>query len=129
MVAASVASRWVRAEATIAHRNQTLAPVMIEPCDRPVMFELTQTADLSHWSGATSDPAWRAFLVDVRRFVEAEGAPTSADAAAEAGLETRREPEPALEPQILDEAERRLTGFMGPIARRLVSDAARTAKT
>ena len=34
----SVASRWVRAEATMAHRNQTLVPVMIEPCDRPIMF-------------------------------------------------------------------------------------------
>ena len=65
----SVASRWVRAEATIAHRNQTLAPVMIEPCDRPVMFELTQTAELAHWRGAAEDKAWLAFLDDVRRMV------------------------------------------------------------
>jgi hypothetical protein len=28
----SVASRWVRAEATQAHENRTLVPVMIEPC-------------------------------------------------------------------------------------------------
>jgi TolB-like protein len=63
----SVVSRWVRAEATIADRNKTLTPVMIEPCERPVMFELTQTADLSHWRGSSNDPAWRAFLDDVRR--------------------------------------------------------------
>lgn len=65
----SVLSRWVRAEATIADRCKTLVPVMIEPCERPIMFELTQTADLSHWSGDAADKAWQAFLADVRRFV------------------------------------------------------------
>jgi TolB-like protein/Flp pilus assembly protein TadD len=63
----SVISRWVRAEATIADRNGTLMPATIERCDRPVMFELTQTADLSHWGGAADDEAWTAFLHDVRR--------------------------------------------------------------
>jgi TolB-like protein len=38
------------------------------------MFELTQTADLSHWTGQSSDQAWRAFLADVRRFIEAGAA-------------------------------------------------------
>jgi TolB-like protein/Tfp pilus assembly protein PilF len=66
----SVESRWVRAEATLADRNKTLVPAMIEPCDRPIMFELTQTADLSHWNGDAHDPAWRAYVADVRRFVE-----------------------------------------------------------
>src|SRR4051794_9363580 len=47
----SVASRWVRAEATVADRNSTLLPVMIEACDRPIVFELTQTAEMSHWRG------------------------------------------------------------------------------
>jgi hypothetical protein len=41
----SVASHWVRAEATIAHRAKTLIPATIESCDKPVMFELTQTAE------------------------------------------------------------------------------------
>ena len=45
----SVDSRWVRAEATLADRQKTLVPVTIEPCERPIMFELTQTADLAHW--------------------------------------------------------------------------------
>jgi TolB-like protein len=65
----SVVSRWVRAEATLADRNKTLVPVMIEACDRPIMFELTQTADLMHWQGDHSDKAWLAFVSDVRRFV------------------------------------------------------------
>lgn len=47
----SVVSRWVRAEATLADRAKTLLPVMIEPCERPIMFELTQTTDLIGWSG------------------------------------------------------------------------------
>ena len=66
----SVVSRWVRSEATLADRNKTLVPAMIEPCERPIMFELTQTAELSHWQGDDRDPAWQAFVADVLRFVE-----------------------------------------------------------
>jgi TolB-like protein len=72
----SVESRWVRAEATLADRNQTLVPVMIEPCERPIMFELTQTAELAHWQGAADDKAWLALLADVRRLVENDRRPT-----------------------------------------------------
>ena len=71
----SVASRWVRAEATLADRNNTLVPCTNEPCERPIMFELTQTAELSHWQGAPDDRAWVAFLADVQRFVAKEAAP------------------------------------------------------
>lgn len=71
----SVVSRWVRAEATLADRARTLVPARIEACDLPIMFELTQTADLAHWQGEAGDPAWRAFLGDVRRFVEAGAEP------------------------------------------------------
>lgn len=65
----SVVSRWVRSEATLADRANTLVPVMIEPCDRPIMFELTQTADLIEWRGNTDDGAWLAFVDDVRQFI------------------------------------------------------------
>jgi len=71
----SVASRWVRAEATLADRNKTLVPCMIEPCERPIMFELTQTADLTHWQGDAGDRVWLAFLGDVKRFVAKDTAP------------------------------------------------------
>jgi hypothetical protein len=70
----SVASRWVRSEATLGDRNGTLVPAMIEPCERPVMFELTQTAELTHWKGEADDKAWLAFLSDVRRHVDPAGA-------------------------------------------------------
>ena len=65
----SAVSRWVRAEATLADRNKTLVPCMIEPCERPIMFELTQTAELTHWQGDVGDRAWLAFLNDVERFI------------------------------------------------------------
>ncbi|MXO58372.1 TIR domain-containing protein [Altererythrobacter salegens] len=65
----SVDSRWVRAEATLADRKKTLMPAMIEPCERPIMFELVQTAELSHWQGDSSDAAWRDFAGHVREFV------------------------------------------------------------
>jgi TolB-like protein len=66
----SVQSRWVRAEATLADRSKTLIPVMIEPCVRPIMFELMHTMDLAHWRGAADDAAWLSLLAEMRRFVE-----------------------------------------------------------
>jgi len=78
----SVDSRWVRAEATQAFRNKTLVPAMIEPCERPIMFELTQTAELAHWHGDAKDEIWKAFIADVRGFVERERPATQQGAAA-----------------------------------------------
>jgi hypothetical protein len=65
----SVASRWVRAEATQADRRNKLVPAMIEACDRPVIFELTHTADLCDWTGDITDIHWRTFMDDLRRLV------------------------------------------------------------
>lgn len=67
----SVASRWVRAEATLADRRNKLVPAIIEPCDRPIVFELTHTAELSEWQGDRSDPRWRTFVEDLNRLVQA----------------------------------------------------------
>lgn len=73
----SVGSRWVRAEATQADRNRTLVPVTIEPCQRPIIFELTHTADLSNWQGDPADKGWKALLADVRRLRDARLAPSA----------------------------------------------------
>jgi TolB-like protein len=89
----SVASRWVRAEATQAHESRTLVPVMIESCKRPIMFELTQTSDLSQWKGDPQDKAWQAYLAAVRRFVGKDGpdvAPPVARSAGRAKLPAKR---------------------------------------
>ena len=63
---ASVKSRWVRAEALLAQRLGTLVPVMIAPCERPIMFELTQTTDFIGWKGDYSSALWLSFLADVK---------------------------------------------------------------
>lgn len=63
----SVVSRWVRAEATVADRNGTMVPVTVDACERPIMFELTQTAELAHWQGDRQDSAWLGLLADIRR--------------------------------------------------------------
>jgi TolB-like protein len=86
----SVDSRWVRAEATQADRNGTLVPVTIEACKRPIMFELTQTADLSHWSGGRNDEAWLGFLADVKQFVRGGQAAQAAAPAARPELVKRQ---------------------------------------
>lgn len=62
----SATSKWVRAEATVGERSSTLVPALIEDCDRPVRFELVQTADLRHWRGDRGDPAWRLFVLDIK---------------------------------------------------------------
>ena len=84
----SVDSRWVRSEATQADRYGTLVPVTIEACDRPILFELSHTADLSGWNGDATDPRWQTLLEGVRRLVgrgaAAAPAPRTAHATAHA---------------------------------------------
>jgi TolB-like protein len=95
----SVVSRWVRSEATIADRCKTLVPVMIEPCERPIMFELTQTAELSHWDGDAQNRAWQAFLADVGGIVargRAKDAPVPAPAAADRARQVASRGRPSL---------------------------------
>jgi adenylate cyclase len=84
----SVASRWVRAEATHADRNRTLLPVMIESCQRPIIFELTHTADFTLWRGSRADRIWQGLVADVQRLVDAQAAPRAASANADAAIAT-----------------------------------------
>jgi TolB-like protein/cytochrome c-type biogenesis protein CcmH/NrfG len=76
----SVQSDWVRAEATQARANDKLVPVTIEPCKRPIMFELTHTADLSEWNGDVAAAPWRAFIEGLRRTVGKTASPVTASA-------------------------------------------------
>jgi TolB-like protein len=85
----SVASRWVRAEATQANENGTLIPVMIEPCKRPIIFELTHTADLSHWTGEPNDPTWQSFVAGLRHYVH-KGVPPATPASIAGRSRNRR---------------------------------------
>ena len=65
----SVISRWVRAEATQADRANKLVPVIIEPCNLPIIFELTHTTDLTGWQGDRNDGRWQSLIHDLRRLV------------------------------------------------------------
>ncbi len=105
--ARSVVSRWVKSEATLALRAKTLAPAMIEPCDRPIMFELTQTAELSHWRGSADDPAWKAFVGDVRRVIARDPEAEQPSAAPSAATPWRQ---PPLPPRIAQQCRAKLFG-------------------
>jgi TolB-like protein/Tfp pilus assembly protein PilF len=94
--ARSVASRWVRAEAALADRNGALVPAMIEACERPIMFELTHTADLVHWRGDPQDPEWRDLLADVRRLVTGEEPSGAASVAPPRAPRSARRGRPAI---------------------------------
>lgn len=62
----SVNSKWVRAEATVGERFSKLVPAMIEECERPLRFELVQTADLISWHGDRASHSWREFIHDIK---------------------------------------------------------------
>jgi TIR domain len=52
--AASVASEWVRNEASEAKRRGILVPVFLEPVNAPLAFRLLNGADLSQWEAVTA---------------------------------------------------------------------------
>lgn len=93
--ATSVKSKWVRAEATLGQRTSVLIPAMIEEAERPIMFELTQSADLIGWEGDRADPRWREFVADVRRVMPETETPAAPVAAPATPVTPAREPGPA----------------------------------
>ncbi|KCZ87330.1 SUMF1/EgtB/PvdO family nonheme iron enzyme [Hyphomonas johnsonii] len=76
----SVKSKWVRAEATLGERYSAVIPAMIENADRPILFELTQTADLIGWDGDRAEPRWAGFVTDLRQAVDRKIAQKAAKA-------------------------------------------------
>jgi formylglycine-generating enzyme required for sulfatase activity len=86
----SVKSKWVRAEATLGQRTSVLIPAMIEEAERPIMFELTQSADLIGWEGDRSDPRWKAFVDDARGVI-GKPAPAASSAPAAPAPDTTME--------------------------------------
>ena len=77
----SVASRWVRAEAHNANDRGRMIPAMVETCDIPIAFSLSQTANLVGWNGDPEHRQWRKLLAWVEDLVHtdaADGAPHDA---------------------------------------------------
>jgi TolB-like protein/tetratricopeptide (TPR) repeat protein len=69
----SVSSRWVRAEAALADENGKLVPVLIESCEVPVKFRLTQTAEFINWKGNADEARWRRFVEGLSQKVGISG--------------------------------------------------------
>ena len=65
--AVSIASEWVRNEASEAKRRGILIPVFIEPVEAPLAFRLLNGADLRDWRG---DPEESEFKRLVERITE-----------------------------------------------------------
>ncbi|HXV09053.1 MAG TPA: toll/interleukin-1 receptor domain-containing protein [Burkholderiales bacterium] len=64
--AASVQSRWVRAEASEAAAREVLVPVLMEPeLKLPLEFRLLQAANLSDWSGDAQHAEFSALLAHI----------------------------------------------------------------
>ena len=72
---ASVRSKWVSFEASIAARRSALLPILIEEVRIPDEFSRIQAASLSHWSGDANDPVFRELLAAVQRFIDTAPAP------------------------------------------------------
>ena len=63
--ATSIASKWVRAEATAADNRQVLVPVRLDATSLPVPFNLIQTEDLIAWSGDRTADCWQRIMLQV----------------------------------------------------------------
>jgi TolB-like protein len=77
---AAVASENVKAEARRARQQGRLLQVFVEACEPPLFFGERQGVDLKAWSGAASEPAFRAVLDAVSAALK--GSPVPDDAAA-----------------------------------------------
>jgi membrane-associated protease RseP (regulator of RpoE activity) len=65
----SIASEWVRNEATEAKRRGILAPVFVEPVAAPLAFRLLNGADLSGWDSGAAHPEFEKLLDRVNELV------------------------------------------------------------
>src|SRR5688572_16942634 len=71
--AVSVASEWVRNEASEGKRREILVPVFIEGVDAPLAFRLLNGADLRDWSGDASDAEFARLVERVTELVAQSG--------------------------------------------------------
>lgn len=72
----SVASDWVKEEATIAKDHKKFLPVQIDGSEPPVGFRRIQSAHLQDWNGAVSNPQWQMLVREVRAVIDQAGGPT-----------------------------------------------------
>ncbi len=71
--ALSVASEWVRNEASEGKRRGILVPVFLEHVEAPLAFRLLNGADLSEWSGNARDDEFLRLVGRVTELLELTG--------------------------------------------------------
>jgi hypothetical protein len=79
--AVSVASEWVRNEASEAKRRGILVPVFIDGVDAPLAFRLLNGADLRDWSGDPSDAEFARLVERVTELLAPAGHDSTAGTA------------------------------------------------
>lgn len=123
----SVASRWVRAEATVADRLGTIIPCQIEVCERPIIFELAHCLDLSDWRGESDHPQWASVVEDVCRRTGVSN--TGLSALEDASFAHARSTEPILAVLAFDNLspEPDLQYFSDGVAEEILSSMSRAA--
>src|SRR5207237_9418370 len=86
----AVTSRWVPAEADLAHRAGTLIQVTLDGATPPLPFNRMQCVRLPGWNGDLSAPGWRKVAAGVADLVGArEALPPAANAAPAAAPKER----------------------------------------
>ena len=87
---ASVASRFVKLEASRALERRHLVPVRIEAIEPPFEFSDLHAADLTTWTGDSNSDDFLNLLADINTYLEESPAPVK--------LESTREPLPISSP-------------------------------
>ncbi|MFI4933676.1 MAG: TIR domain-containing protein [Caulobacterales bacterium] len=75
--AEAVKSRWVCAEADVAHEAGTLVQLSLDGAIPPLPFNRVQCADLGGWTGDPDAPGWRKVLASVADLTGAVKAATT----------------------------------------------------
>lgn len=71
----SVKSEWVRAESSVGRERGILVPVMVQPVNIPVPFNLLHTADLIGWSGDRSHAGYQDVVKQVKQLAGKSNVP------------------------------------------------------
>jgi hypothetical protein len=91
---ASVASDWVRAEATAAAERGVLAPAVIDATPPPLRFRMIQTADLVGWNGRRDHGGLADLIAAVRARAGGDVEPTLGESADRSRDVQRSDPKP-----------------------------------
>jgi hypothetical protein len=116
---ASVASHWVRDEATEGKNRNILVPVLIDDVQPPLGFRTLQAANLIGWQGDPQDPEFQSIVKSLERLVETsendENIIKGVQGGASSDLDLGKKPENKVEFRLLVEFGMRILILMLPL--------------